>query len=85
MRSMYLKTFLVVIVILGVSLPSMAAVVNYSISGGPNSLITGTLGANSFTNATWNVSATADNSQIHEFTTNNGQFDLPIHLASSQW
>ncbi|MCE2809326.1 MAG: PEP-CTERM sorting domain-containing protein [Planctomycetaceae bacterium] len=80
MRSMYLKTFLVVMVILGVSLPSMAAVVNYSISGGPNSLITGTLGANSFTNATWKVSATADNSHIHEFITNNGQFDLPIRV-----
>lgn len=80
MRSMYLKTFLVVMVILGVCLPSMAAVVNYSISGGPNSLITGTLGANSFTNATWKVSATADNSHIHEFTTNNGQFDLPIRV-----
>jgi hypothetical protein len=80
MRSMYLKTFLVVMVILGVFLPSMAAVVNYSISGGPNSLITGTLGANSFTNATWRVSATADNSNIHEFTTNNGQYDLPIRV-----
>ncbi|MFM8260656.1 MAG: hypothetical protein ACKN9S_00095, partial [Pirellula sp.] len=80
MRSIYLKTFLVVMAMLGISLPSMAAVVNYSISGGPNSLITGTLGTTSFTNATWRVSATADNSHIHEFTTNNGQFDLPIRV-----
>lgn len=80
MRSIYLKMFLVVMAMLGISLPSMAAVVNYSISGGPNSLITGTLGTTSFTNATWRVSATADNSHIHEFTTNNGQFDLPIRV-----
>jgi hypothetical protein len=72
--------FLVVMAMLGISLPSMAAVVNYSISGGPYSLITGTLGTTSFTNATWTVSATADNNYIHEFTTNNGQYDLPIRV-----
>lgn len=84
MRSMYLKTFLVVMVILGVSLPSMAAVVNYSISGGPNSLITGTLGANSFTNATWKVSALGDNSNTRSFTIQNqfenSSFDVPIRI-----
>lgn len=84
MRSMYLKTFLVVMVILGVSLPSMAAVVNYSISGGPNSLITGTLGANSFTNATWKVSALGDYSNIRSFTIQNqfenSSFDVPIRI-----
>ena len=84
MRSMYLKTFLVVMVILGVSLPSMAAVVNYSISGGPNSLITGTLGANSFTNATWRVSAFGDNSNIRSFTIQDGDVNstylVPIRV-----
>jgi len=84
MRSMYLKTFLVVMAILGISLPSVAAVVNYSISGGPNSLITGTLGANSFTNATWRVSAVGDYSNIRSFTIQNqfenSSFDVPIRI-----
>jgi hypothetical protein len=80
MRAIYLKLFLVAMLVLCISMPSTGAVVNYSISGGPNSLITGTLGTTSFTNATWRVSATADNSFIHEFTSNNGSYDIPIRV-----
>jgi hypothetical protein len=64
--------------VLCISMPSTGAVVNYSISGGPNSLITGTLGTTSFTNATWRVSATADKSFIHEFTINGGQAPIRV-------
>jgi hypothetical protein len=78
MRAIYLKLFLVAMLVLCISMPSTGAVVNYSISGGPNSLITGTLGTTSFTNATWRVSATADKSFIHEFTLNGGQ--VPVRV-----
>ena len=80
MRAVYLKLFLVAMLVLCVSRPSTGAVVNYSISGGPNSLITGTLGTTSFTNATWKVSATADNSFIREFTFINGLIEEPIRI-----
>ncbi|MFN5272044.1 MAG: PEP-CTERM sorting domain-containing protein [Planctomycetota bacterium] len=80
MRAIYLNLLLVAMLVLWVSRPSTGAVVNYSISGGPNSLITGTLGTTSFTNATWRVSATADNSIIHEFTSNDGSYDIPIRV-----
>jgi hypothetical protein len=80
MRPIYLKTPLVAMIAFYFSLPSMAAVINYSVSGGPASLITGTLGTNSFIDATWRVSATADNSFIHEYTINNDSYDVPIRL-----
>jgi len=78
MRAIYLNLFLVAMLVLCISMPSTGAVVNYSISGGPNSLITGTLGTTSFTNATWRVSATADKSFIHEFTINGGQAPIRV-------
>jgi hypothetical protein len=78
MRAIYLNLLLVAMLVLCISMPSTGAVVNYSISGGPNSLITGTLGTTSFTNATWRVSATADKSFIHEFTINGGQAPIRV-------
>jgi hypothetical protein len=80
MRAIYLNLLLVAMLVLCISMPSTGAVVNYSISGGPNSLITGILGTTSFTNATWRVSATADKSFIHEFTINDGSYDIPIRV-----
>ncbi len=79
MRSSYLETFLVLVLLLLVSGHAMASVISFSITGGPNSLISGTLGSNSFTNATWRVSTTADNSVIQSFTSNNG-YDLPTRV-----
>lgn len=79
MRSSCLKTFVVLVLVLFVSGHTVAGVVNFSITGGPNSLISGTLGSNSFTNATWRVSTTADNSVIESFTSNSG-FDLPTRV-----
>lgn len=79
MRSSYLKTFLVLVLVLFVSGHAMASVISFSITGGPNSLISGTLGSNSFTNATWRVSTTADNSVIQSFTSNSS-FALPTRV-----